>query len=234
MQHMRHMRRTARRQVLGAWAALPQRSLSWASFCANGPARADPAAAMSAPNDEPDAVLVARCRQGEAAAWQALVQRYQRLVYAVARRAGLDEHGAADVFQVVFTRLVEHLPRLRNADKLQAWIVTTAKREVMAHWRRSKRTVSMTADSGDDAQDFDIADDTAIPEEVLAELQQLHRLRLALEGMDERCRTLLKLVFRDEDEALPYDEVARRLGMPVGSIGPTRARCLGKLRGLLG
>jgi RNA polymerase sigma factor (sigma-70 family) len=190
---------------------------------------------MPAPTEEPDASLVARCQRGEAAAWQTLVQRYQRLVYAVARRAGMDEHTAADVFQVVFTRLVEHLPRLRDADKLQAWIVTTAKREVLAHWRRSKRTVSMTAstDDNDDAADFDVADDAAIPEEMLADLQQVHRLRLALERMDERCRTLLKLVFRDEDEVLPYDEVARQLGMPVGSIGPTRARCLGKLRGLL-
>lgn len=190
---------------------------------------------MSAPAEESDAALVARCQGGEAAAWRTLVQRYQRLVYAVARRAGLDEHGAADVFQVVFTRLVEHLPRLRDADKLQAWIVTTAKREVLAHWRRGKRTVSMTVDTeGDDtAAPFDMADDAAIPEEMLADLQQVHRLRLALERMDERCRSLLKLVFRDEDDALSYDEVARQLGMPVGSIGPTRARCLGRLRGLL-
>jgi RNA polymerase sigma factor (sigma-70 family) len=130
---------------------------------------------------------------------------------------------------------VEHLPRLRDASKLQAWIVTTAKREVLAHWRRGKRTVSMTgdADDGEDAAPFDVADDAAIPEDMLADLQQVHRMRLALERLDERCRTLLKLVFRDEDEALPYDEVARQLGMPVGSIGPTRARCLGKLRGLL-
>jgi RNA polymerase sigma factor (sigma-70 family) len=190
---------------------------------------------MSAPPEEPDAALVARCQSGEAAAWRALVQRYQRLVYAVARRAGMDEHGAADVFQQVFARLVEHLPRLRDASKLQAWIVTTAKREVLAHWRRGKRTVSMTgdADDGEDAAPFDVADDAAIPEDMLADLQQVHRMRLALERLDERCRTLLKLVFRDEDEALPYDEVARQLGMPVGSIGPTRARCLGKLRGLL-
>jgi len=191
---------------------------------------------MSAPPEETDAALVARCQRGDAAAWRVLVQRYQRLVYAVARRAGMDEHGAADVFQVVFTRLVEHLPRLREADKLQAWIVTTAKREVLAHWRRGKRTVSMTGDTegGDPAAAFDVADGAAIPEDMLADLQQVHRLRLALERMDERCRTLLKLVFRDDDEALPYDEVARQLGMPVGSIGPTRARCLGKLRGLFG
>jgi RNA polymerase sigma factor (sigma-70 family) len=190
---------------------------------------------MLPPTDATDADLVAGCQRGEAPAWQALVQRYQRLVYAVARRAGLDEHAAADVFQTVFTRLVEHLPRLREADKLQAWIVTTAKREVLAHWRRSQRTVSLTPEH-DDAQTpsaFDPADETPIAEEALQTLQQAHRLRLALERLDERCRELLRLVFRDEDDSLPYDEVARRLNMPVGSIGPTRARCLGKLRNLV-
>ena len=69
---------------------------------------------MPALTDEPDAELVARCQRGEAAAWRALVQRYQRLVYAVGRRAGLDEHATADIFQTVFARLVEHLPRLRE------------------------------------------------------------------------------------------------------------------------
>lgn len=185
--------------------------------------------------DATDADLVAGCQRGEAPAWQALVQRYQRLVYAVARRAGLDEHAAADVFQTVFTRLVEHLPRLREADKLQAWIVTTARREVLAHWRRGQRTVSLTPehDDADPPPAYDPADETPIPEQALQDLQQAHRLRLALERLDERCRELLRLVFRDEDDNLPYDEVARRLGMPVGSIGPTRARCLGKLRNLV-
>lgn len=190
---------------------------------------------MSALPEEPDAALAARCLGGEAAAWRTLVQRYQRLVYAVAQRAGMDEHGAADVFQVVFTRLLDHLPRLRHTDKLQAWIVTTAKREVLAYWRRSKRTVSMTVDTedSDETSQFDVADEAAIPEDMLADLQQVHRLRLALERLDERCRTLLKLVFGDDDEGLAYADVAHQLGMPLGSIGPTRARCLGKLRGLL-
>lgn len=185
--------------------------------------------------EEPDALLVARCQRGEAAAWQALVQRYQRLVYAVGRRAGLDDHAAADVFQTVFARLVEHLPRIRDTSRLQAWIVTTAKREVLAHWRRGQRTVSLTSDGGADGEqsDHDVADEAPIPEAVLEELQQAERLRRALERLDARCRDLLLLVFREDDDALPYDEVARRLGMPVGSVGPTRARCLGKLRHLV-
>ena len=185
--------------------------------------------------DEDDAALVSRCRRGEGAAWEALVQRYQRLVFAIVRRAGLDEHAAADVFQTVFARLVAHLPRIADPQRLQAWIVTTAKREALLALRRGKRTVSMTRvdDAGDEAPGWDIADDAPLPEEVLAELQQLDQLRHALDKLEERCRELLLMLFRDDDEKVPYAEVADRLGISVGSIGPTRARCLDKLRRLM-
>ncbi len=189
---------------------------------------------MTELSEESDADLAARCQRGDAGAWRKLVQRYQRLVYAVGRRAGLDEHASADVFQTVFARLVEHLPRLRETDKLQAWIVTTAKREVLGHWRRGQRTVSMSSD-GDDGSDsaLDVADESPIAEAALDELQQVELVRRGLDRLDPRCRELLLLVFRDDDEALPYDEVGRRLNMPTGSVGPTRARCLGKLRALV-
>lgn len=179
-----------------------------------------------------DASLVARCLRNEAAAWAVLVQRYQRLVYAVARRVGMDEHGAADVFQTVFTRLVQHLPRIQDPARLQAWIVTTAKREAILQRQRGQRTVSMTQadDALEEAAEWDLADDSPIAEDALADLQQLNQLRGALDRLDVRCRDLLLLLFRDEDDKLSYDEVARRMGSTVGSIGPTRARCLDKLR----
>lgn len=90
----------------------------------------------------------------------------------------------------------------------------------------------MTATS-EDGEDWDMADGTPIPEELLSDLQEVHQVRVALDQLDDRCRELLILVFKDEDERLPYEEVASRLGMAVGSIGPTRSRCLGKLRRLL-
>jgi len=185
--------------------------------------------------DEDDAALVARCVSGDSAAWAALVQRYQRLVYAIVRRAGLDEHGAADIFQTVFTRLVQHLPRIAEPQRLQAWIVTTAKREAQLQRRRGQRNVSMTQadEGGDEGAEWDLADETPIAEQALDELQQLNLMRNALDRLEERCRTLLLLLFRDEDDKLPYDEVARRLSTSVGSIGPTRARCLDKLRKLV-
>lgn len=180
-----------------------------------------------------DVALVARCRAGDEAAWAQMVRRYQRLVYAVARRGGLDEHAAADVFQTVFSRLLEHLPRLKQPERLQAWIVTTAKRETLSVRGRAQRHESLDDDGDDDdGPSRQIADDAALPGEALEDLQQLAELRWALEKLDGRCAALLELLFQDAEETLGYDEIARRTGMPRGSIGPSRARCLDKLRRL--
>ena len=191
----------------------------------------------TSPNSPPDddASLVARCLQGEAAAWAVLVRRYQRLVYAIVVRAGLDEHAAADVFQTVFACLLPFLPRLTQPDRLRAWIVTTAKREALRVRHLGRRTVSMTApdDAPGEGLEDTLPDDTPLAEDALSALQQLDLLRAGLDRLDARCRDLLLLLFGDDDERPAYDEVARRLAMPVGSIGPTRARCLGKLRALV-
>ena len=122
---------------------------------------------------ETDAHLLTRCQRGDGAAWEALVARYQRLVYAIVRRIGLDEHAAADVFQTVFMRLMEHLPRLTDPNRLQAWIVTTAKREALLQRKRGMRAVSMTRADDEDgpASEWDVADDSPLPEDALAELQ---------------------------------------------------------------
>lgn len=181
--------------------------------------------------DLDDSTLVEHCLAGNGAAWEALVRRYQRLVYTIVTRMGLDEHVAADVFQTVFTRLIQHLPRIGDPSRLKAWIVTTAKREGLLQLRRSHRTESMSGEDGDD-EALQIPDGAPLPEEQLAELQALDALRAALERLDDRCRDLLTMIFRDDDDRVPYDEVSRRLGIPVGSIGPTRQRCLDKLRRL--
>jgi RNA polymerase sigma factor (sigma-70 family) len=182
-----------------------------------------------------DAEFVRRCIAGDSGAWAALVARYQRLVYAIVVRMGLDEHAAADVFQTVFERLVKHLPRLSDPSRLQAWIVTTARREGLRTRAAGRRTDSLTRsnDDGSDDLSVDIADETAGAQEQIEELQQLHLLRLGLERLDARCRDLLQLLFRDADERVPYEDVAAQLSLPLGSIGPTRARCLAKLRRLV-
>lgn len=188
---------------------------------------------------ETDAALIVRCKNGDGAAWQALVHRYQRLVYAIVRRIGLDEHAAADVFQTVFMRLMEQLPRLTQLDRLQAWIVTTSKREALLQRKRGLRNVSMTrSDEEDDAAtgtsaEWDIADDALLPEDALAEMQAQNQVKRAMAQLDARCRELLTLLYGADDDKIAYEDVAIKLAMPVGSIGPTRARCLGKLRKLV-
>ena len=188
-----------------------------------------------APGNDDDATLVARCISGDGAAWSALVQRYQRLVYAIVLRIGLDEHTAADVFQTVFMRLVEHLPRITDPSRLQAWIVTTAKREALLQRDRGQRNVSISRSDPNDAQgsEWDFEDDSPSAEAAMDQLQQLHELRAAIDRLDDHCRDLLLLLFRDEDAKLGYEEVARRMSIAVGSIGPTRSRCLDKLRRLV-
>lgn len=197
-------------------------------------------AARHSPSDNgqgaEDAALVARCRQGDAAAWSALVARHQRLVYAIVMRLGLDQHSAADVFQTVFARLVQHLPRITEPERLQGWIAVTAKREALLQLRRSRRMVSISRDDDDESEgsEWDLADDASpLPGDALDELQQLDSLRHAIDQLDERSRTLLLLLFRADDEKIAYVDVAQQMGMSIGSIGPTRARCLAKLRRLM-
>ena len=192
---------------------------------------------MTAFPDLPDAELVRACRDGQAAAWSALVRRYQRLIYTVPRRAGLPEEAAADVFQTCFQRLFEHLDRLDDGARVRAWLVTTARRETLRLLAERQRRVQLPAgpdDGNEPAEDpIDrLPDPAPLQDEQLAELQELHRVREAVDRLDPRSRQFVELVFLQE-EPLPYAEIARRLGIAEGSIGPTRARCLAKLRQIL-
>jgi RNA polymerase sigma factor (sigma-70 family) len=182
-----------------------------------------------------DADLIARCVTGDAKAWEALVHRYQRLVYVIVCRMGFDEHMAADVFQTVFERLMAHLSKLTDPDRLQAWIVTTTKREALLQLKRSRRNISFTLDdsTGEDLPEWDIADESLLPEQVLVELQTQAMVRHAMGRLDTRCNQLLTMLYVEGDDKVAYEEVSARLDMPIGSIGPTRSRCLEKLRKLV-
>lgn len=184
-----------------------------------------------------DAELLERCRAGSSSAWEALVRRYQRLIYTVPRRAGLDEDTAADVFQTVFARLHEHLDRIAQPDRLQAWLVTTARRETLRLLELGRRTADSPRDPNSDDDPDPVAgliDESPLPEEQLERLQLEHRALAALQQLDERSRQLLTLLFlHDEDDPLPYSEIAARLNTSEGSIGPTRMRALAKLREIM-
>jgi RNA polymerase sigma factor (sigma-70 family) len=189
-----------------------------------------------------DAALIEQCRSGREAAWSTLVRRYQRLVYTVPRRAGLSDEAAADVFQATFARLFEHLDRIEDAARVRAWLVTTAKRETLRMLERQSRVVDLAEGPAHDAEaggaesagdPFDRLPATdPLPEALLADLQQLDLMRRAVERLEPRQRQFVELLFLQE-EALPYSEIAARLGIAEGSIGPTRARVLAKLRTLM-
>ncbi|GJM19538.1 MAG: RNA polymerase sigma factor [Phycisphaeraceae bacterium] len=173
------------------------------------------------PKADPD--LIEACLAGDQSAWTELVERYSALVYSVPSRHRLPRDVCEDVFQGVWAIAVKHLSQLRDAQSLPAWLITTAQRET---WRVAKRA---SRDAG-----------VALPAEEIAwsdpqeadELEDRQRVRSAFARLGERCRRVLTETFRTERAS--YDLLAERLDMPRGSIGPTRARCLEKLRDLVG
>jgi len=180
-----------------------------------------------------DEQLLLACRRGDESAWEALVRRYQRLIYAVPRRAGLDEDAAAEVFQEVFTTLLENVESIEQPSRLQAWLVTTAKRKTWRAVGRAKGTRPFSEEEeGGGGELASLADEGILPDEALVQLERQHLVRAALEELDERCAKLLRLLFY-RAEPPPYSEIAAALGTTEGSIGPTRARCLKKLLGLV-
>ncbi len=177
--------------------------------------------------------LLRACRRGEGAAWETLVKRFQKLIYTIPRRAGLDDDLAAEVFQEVFTTLFEKINDIEQPDRLQAWLVTTARRKT---WRLLSREKVMQRSGGAEADDEEmlnqVPDLAPMADDALIELEEQHRVRTAVAGLDERCRKLLTLLFY-QSEPPPYAEIAAAIGTSEGSIGPTRARCLQKLPRLL-
>src|SRR5215207_2758779 len=137
------------------------------------------------PSDE---ALVLACRSGDATAWELLVERYQRLVYSVARHAGLDQEQSADVFQRVFVQLVEHLGQIEQPALISAWLLTTARHEA---WRFSRTERMAYAVSFEVSDAFAPLADGLLPEELMLRLEEQHQVRTAIAALDERCRRLL-------------------------------------------
>jgi RNA polymerase sigma factor (sigma-70 family) len=176
-----------------------------------------------------DAELVLACRRGDEYAWEQLIERYKSLIYAIPRRAGLDEDLAAEVFQRVFVRLLDRIESIEQPERISAWLVTTARRET---WRISKRnrflSTVLPLESYTDDEEGDIPDASQLPEDMLLRLEDQRIIRTAIDSLGERCRTLLTLLFYDPDSP-SYAEIAVTLGIKAGSIGALRARCLQKL-----
>jgi RNA polymerase sigma factor (sigma-70 family) len=177
------------------------------------------------PSDEQ---LVLACQRGDEAAWEQLVARYKRLIYAVPRRAGLDEDLAAEVFQRVLITLLECIDRIEQPSRISTWLVTTARRETWRTGKRARAAAEAISLDIDEDEQSDIPDNAPPLDETLLRLEKQHIIRTAIGALDERCRVLLTLLFYHPDSP-PYTEIAAALGIKEGSIGPTRGRCLSKL-----
>lgn len=172
------------------------------------------------------AALLERAAAGDQSAWDDLVRRFHPLVWRVARSHGLDSAAAADVTQTTWLRLVENLGRLREPERVSAWLVTTARREALRQVKAGARVVPVEDPGLDVATDPEDAPD----HDLLVEDRD-RVLHAAFGRLGSACRELLTVL--NADPPLSYAEISEVLDRPVGSIGPTRARCLDKLRDLV-
>jgi RNA polymerase sigma factor (sigma-70 family) len=179
-----------------------------------------------------DKELLIACRKGDESSWEALVDRYQRLIYTIPRRAGLNQDQAGDVFQDVFVTLLEKIDDINDPDRLHAWLVTAARRKTWRLLTKERSLKGVDLDQEGEESLAVIVDNNPLPDEELLRLEEQHRVRMAVAELDERCQTLLTMLYY-KAEPPSYAEIAESFGTTEGSIGPTRARCLKKLLRLL-
>jgi RNA polymerase sigma factor (sigma-70 family) len=178
------------------------------------------------PDFEPVAALAAASR-GDQLAWESIVSAYSGLVWSVARGYRLSAADAADIFQGTWLRLVEHLGDIRDGSRLGGWLAATARREALMLLRRSGRdvlvdTAGALASLPGDGPELD---------ERLLRDEEHQLLWRAFAQLSASCQRLLRIAFADPPPR--YEEISAALDMPIGSIGPTRARCLASLHSLL-
>lgn len=176
------------------------------------------------PGDDPS-LLIERARRGDRSAWNEIVASFAPLVWSVCVRTGLSRADAEDVCQGVWMRLVEHLDRIRTPAALPGWLVTTTRHEC-ERVRRLGRQRQLVERRAGWEQDLTTGDPGPDREILVAEQQRA--LRAAFADLSPACQSLLRLLLHDPP--LPYAEIGAKMGKPVGSIGPSRARCLDKLR----
>ncbi len=187
----------------------------------------EPPEVSATPRREPVAPLFHAAAAGDQTAWNALVARYINLVWSVARSFRLSEADAGDVVQTTWLRLLEHMDSIQDPERLPGWLTTTARRECLRVLRRSN--VELVAINEDAT--FDIADELAPAlDAALLDDERDVVLWQCFGQLSDRCRRLLRVLMAAEPQA--YAEVSLAFGMPIGSIGPTRMRCLDRLRAI--
>lgn len=162
---------------------------------------------------------------GDNRAWEELIRRYQALVYTVCIRSGLSLADAADCFQQTWVTLHRKRKAIHDPTRLSAWLVTTAKREVLRILRMGEKL-----ETGD-SLDRMVAHDP-LPDEVMEQLERQACLEVSISQLDPRCRDVIDLFFFEPDNQ-SYEQIAKSLGIPSNSLGPIRRRCLERLRQIL-
>ena len=176
-------------------------------------------------NDPQVIGLVIRARNGDRPAWEALVDRYSPLTWSICRRYQLDRTDAEDVCQAVWLRLLEQLDNLRDPAALPGWIATTTQREC----NRAQRARCRPATGGQVPDAGNLPDEqTVVAEDELLAAERHAALREAFRDLPLSCQRLLALLIADPP--MSYAEISARLGIPIGSIGPSRRRGLERLR----
>lgn len=179
-----------------------------------------------------DEELVEACRRGDESAWEIIITKYQNMLFSIPRRAGLSMDLASDVLQDVFITLYEKLDTLEQPQFLRAWLTTTTRHKTIHLIQRESRGKPRSIDEIQEETFFEFPDKAPLQDEVLINLEKELQIETAMALMDERCRRLISMLYL-ETEQIPYAEISAILEIPLGSIGPTRARCLQKLINLL-
>jgi len=175
-----------------------------------------------------DERLVEECLKGSEKAWSALVDKYKGLIFSIPVRFGLGPDGAAEVFQEVCLSLLSELPNLRQPKALPAWLMRTAWHRCVRWKRQQGRYVELEPDAATGSA----ADSAPMPEALAQEVEAEQILHEALAELSPRCYQLVRMLFF-EIPSVPYQEIAEKLGLAIGSIGFVRMRCLKKLQKLL-
>jgi RNA polymerase sigma factor (sigma-70 family) len=179
-----------------------------------------------APDVSEDTLLVQACLRGDQQAWETLIDKYKRLIYSVPFKYGATPEDAADIFQAVCIEVFNSLGQLKQIESLRYWLITVTVRQSYRWKKKQARHVEL------DALEPEVAEGLVTVPAVVQTLQQEQIVREVVEKLPPRCGELVRMLFF-EQPPLPYNEVARRLGLATGSIGFVRGRCLDRLRKML-